>query len=125
MGQHVSNTRKFLPKDLQILFFSATYPDHVRDFAEKIVPNAAKIIVKNLDLSVDAIKQMYLRCRDKDAKFQALVDLYSAMNVGQSIIFVNSRKGAFNLAQNLKGKGYAVSLICGTQQSGPEKVDNA
>lgn len=125
MGQHVSNTRKFLPKELQILFFSATYPDHVREFAEKIVPNAAKIIVKNLDLSVDAIKQMYLRCRDREAKYAALKDLYSAMNVGQSIIFMNSRKGAFQLAQRLKSDGSAVSLICGTQMTGPERVDNA
>merc|ERR1712139_110899 len=44
-------------------------------------------------------------------------------NIGQSIVFVNTRAMAFELAKMMKADGHAVSLICGTQKTGPEKVD--
>merc|ERR550532_2381777 len=47
------------------------------------------------------------------------------MNIGQSIVFVNSRNMAFELAKMMKEEGHAVTLICGTQRSGPEQIDIA
>merc|ERR1712222_218759 len=48
---------------------------------------------------------------------------YGALNVGQSIVFVNTRMKAFDLAKQMKAEGHAVSLFCGTQAQGPERVD--
>merc|ERR1712139_140584 len=56
-------------------------------------------------------------------KATVLCDLYGALNIGQSIIFVNTRQAAFDLAKLMKDEGHSVSLICGTQKSGPEKID--
>merc|ERR550537_1678456 len=47
------------------------------------------------------------------------------MNIGQSIIFVNTRHMGFELAKMMKAEGHSVSLICGTQKTGPEKIDHA
>lgn len=55
-------------------------------------------------------------------KFTVLSSLYSSMCLGQSVIFVNSRRSAFSLALKMQEEGYAVSLICGTQAQGPEKM---
>jgi len=125
MGRDVASVRKWLPAECQVLFFSATYPTHVRDFAKTIVPNAAKITVQNKDLAIDTILSFYQICRDEAEKYEALKEIYAHLNVGQSIIFMNSRKNAYEVSLKLRNDGYAVSLICGTQASGPEKIDPA
>jgi len=126
MGSEVFCIRKLLPEKLQILLFSATWPESVREFAVKLVPNATKIEVKKEDLTLETITQMYINVgRDENKKVEMLSDLYAAMNIGQSIIFVNSRKQAFELAKRMRGEEHAVSLICGTQKTGPEKIDTS
>ena len=124
MGGTVATIRSMLPKECQVLLFSATYSDQVRNFATRIVPKALKIEVSKEDLTLETIWQTYVDCgEDGDKKFAILSDLYAIMNIGQSVIFVNSRSVAFDIAKKLKAEGHAVSLICGTQNSGPEKMD--
>jgi len=125
MGNIVNVLRSMLPKDMQILLFSATFADRVQQFATSMVPLAVKIEVNKEDLTLETIWQTYVDCGDNsEKKFQILSDLFAIMNIGQSIIFVNSRKLAFETAKRMKAEGHAVSLFCGTQQSGPEKIDN-
>jgi len=125
MGPQVTQTRRFMGADIQVLFFSATYPDDVRDFAENLVPRALSIKVRKTDLTVSSVAQMYMKCWDDNDKLGKLSALYGAMNISQSIIFVNQRKKAFSLAQSMRSAGHAVSLICGTQTSGEERMDPA
>lgn len=81
-----------LPKQgVQIILFSATFPDHVRKFADKFAPNSNKIELKKEELNVDNIKQFYMDCRDAEHKYDILVSLYSLLTVGQSIIFCQVR----------------------------------
>merc|ERR1712135_271137 len=56
-----------------------------------------------------------------------LGNLYGALNIGQSIIFVNSRESGFTLAKKMKAEGHSVTLICGTQRdsNSVEKIDEA
>lgn len=82
-----------MPKDCQVVLFSATWADRVRRFAEEIAPNANQITLKPEELSVDGIKQFYVDCRNqikdtKSRKYDILVGLYSLLTVSQSIIFV-------------------------------------
>lgn len=71
----------------QIVLFSATFPDRVRNFASKFAPNANKIELKKEELSVEGIKQFYMDCKDENAKYEILVQIYNLLTVGQSIIF--------------------------------------
>lgn len=59
----------------------------MRLFAERVVPNANMISLKREELSVDAIKQMYLDCPDAESKYEVLCSIYGLCNIGQSIIF--------------------------------------
>ncbi|PFH33879.1 DEAD/DEAH box helicase [Besnoitia besnoiti] len=146
MAPQVQQIRRFFPQRLQILLFSATFSDEVRGFAEKLMPTANKITVKKEELTLTCIKQYYIPCDTRAAdlgvtqppakesslpyrlettfyqKFAVLSSLYSSMCLGQSVIFVNSRRSAFSLALKMQEEGYAVSLICGTQAQGPEKM---
>lgn len=85
--------RSMLPRDhpVQILLFSATFPDHVRSFASKFAPSANKIELQKEELSVAGIRQFYMDCRNEDHKYDILVRLYALLTVGQSIIFCQVR----------------------------------
>jgi ATP-dependent RNA helicase DDX19/DBP5 len=76
-----------LPRDCQIVLFSATFPDNVRNFANKFAPQANEIRLKQEELSVEGIKQFYMDCKDENHKYDVLVELYSLLTIGQSIIF--------------------------------------
>ena len=82
-----------LPKsrNVQIVLFSATFPDHVRSFASKFAPNANKIELQKEELSVESIRQFYMDCRNEEHKYEVLVSLYQLLTIGQSIIFCQVR----------------------------------
>lgn len=82
-------TNSMLPRDrpVQIILFSATFPDQVRMFASKFAPNANKIELQKEELSVEGIRQFYMDCRNEEHKYDILVSLYSLLTIGQSIIF--------------------------------------
>jgi ATP-dependent RNA helicase DDX19/DBP5 len=78
-----------LPRNpaVQIILFSATFPNHVRHFASKFAPNPNKIELQKTELSVEGIKQFYLDCKNEEHKYVVLVSLYTILTIGQSIIF--------------------------------------
>lgn len=122
-GTQVISIRDALPKDgLQILLFSATWPEDVEAFADRMVPGASKIMVKKEELTLADITQYWMDTPE-DQKLKSLKDLYGSMSLNQSIIFVNTRAKAFKIAKAMKTEGYTVSLICGTQAEGPEKME--
>jgi ATP-dependent RNA helicase DDX19/DBP5 len=78
-----------LPRNhpVQIILFSATFPDQVRMFASKFAPNSNKIELQKEELSVEGIRQFYMDCKNEEHKYDILVSLYSLLTIGQSIIF--------------------------------------
>lgn len=87
-----ANTRgRMLPKNIQILLFSATFPDKVMKYAERFAPNANQIKLRHQELTVKGISQMYMDCPDERAKYEILCKLYGLMTIGSSVIFVKVR----------------------------------
>lgn len=76
---------------MQIILFSATFPDHVRTFAAKFAPSANKIELKKNEVTVDNIRQCYMDCKNEEHKYDVLVSLYHLLTIGQSIIFCQVR----------------------------------
>lgn len=79
---------RLLPKQVQLVLFSATFPDHVVEFAGRFAPGANQITLAHEELTVEGIKQLYLECPSDTDKYDALVKLYGLMTIGSSIIFV-------------------------------------
>jgi ATP-dependent RNA helicase DDX19/DBP5 len=75
-------------KDLQVVLFSATFPEEVVTFASRFAPNANEMTLKHEDLTVEGIKQIYLDCNSEQDKFDVLVRFYGLLTIGSSIIFV-------------------------------------
>lgn len=77
-----------LPQDIQILLFSATFPDKVNNYATRFAPGAHSLKLKHSELTVKGISQMFIDCADDNIKYDVLVKLYGLMTIGQSVIFV-------------------------------------
>lgn len=109
-------------KSYQVVLFSATFPDHVRKFAEKFAPDANEIRLKQEELSLAAIKQFFLDCDGDHARYDVLVELYSLLTIGQSIIFVGRRDTADEIARRMTAEGHKIVSLHG-QQSVEERDD--
>ncbi|KAJ2785061.1 RNA helicase required for poly(A+) mRNA export [Coemansia javaensis] len=117
MGDQTLRIKKWVPKTCQIVLFSATFPDIVREFAQRFAPDANEIRLKATELTVDGIKQFYMDCEGDAKKFEALSELYSLMTVGQSIIFVRRRDTAEKISARLNRDGHAVVFLHGTMDT--------
>ena len=100
----------------QLLMFSATFSDHVRALATKLVgPGANTIIVPREQLSLEVIKQYRVECPREADKEVVLRDRIfpAADKLGQSIIFVRTRAEAHRLHGSLQKAGYKCTSIAG------------
>lgn len=113
LGDQCSRIKRTLPKTTQLVLFSATFPENVRKYAESFVPNANEIKLKQEELNVNAIKQLYMDCNSEEHKFEVLLELYSLLTIGSSIIFVHEKKTANLLYARMTREKHKVSLLHG------------
>uniref|UniRef100_A0A2I3HMB5 RNA helicase n=1 Tax=Nomascus leucogenys TaxID=61853 RepID=A0A2I3HMB5_NOMLE len=93
--------QRMLPRNCQMLLFSATFEDSVWKFAQKVVPDPNVIKLKREEETLDTIKQYYVLCSSRDEKFQALCNLYGAITIAQAMIFCHVSSSASWLAAEL------------------------
>jgi ATP-dependent RNA helicase DDX19/DBP5 len=92
LGEKTLLIKKKLPSNTQVLLFSATFEDEVTlRFARALATNAVEILVKTEALSLDGINQYYIDCGNEEDKYRALTEIFSLLEIGQSIIFVHVR----------------------------------
>ncbi|KAK2463414.1 hypothetical protein APHAL10511_004500 [Amanita phalloides] len=119
LSDQTLRVKNLLPrnKPVQIILFSATFPDHVRTYADKFAPNANKIELQKNELSVDAIRQFYMDCKNEDQKYDILVSLYQLLTIGQSIIFTRYRHVADKIAARMTSEGHKVASLHGAKDA--------
>ncbi|KAI5966969.1 DBP5 [Candida pseudojiufengensis] len=113
LGDQCIRIKNRLPRSAQLVLFSATFHDKVRKYAEKLVPNANSLELKQEELNVDGIKQLYMDCNDINHKFEVLCGLYGLLTIGSSIIFVEKKITADQVYEKMKNQGHKVSLLHG------------
>ena len=87
MSKTDTNNR-MIPRTVQTVLFSATFPEHVVRYAKQFAENANEMTLKHEDLTVEGIKQIYLDCNNDKDKYDVLVRFYGLLTIGSSIIFV-------------------------------------
>ncbi|CAM8910272.1 unnamed protein product [Rhodiola kirilowii] len=101
----------------QVLLFSATFNEAVKNFITMVVKDHNQLFVEKEELSLDAIKQYKVKCPNEDSKIKISVIkdkiLELGQKVGQTIIFVRTRDSASRLHAALTTDGYDVSAIQG------------
>lgn len=78
------------PKSKQVMMFSATMTDELRNVARKFMNNPTEIYVdQQAKLTLHGLKQFYANCTEGD-KSRRLVDVLDTVDFNQCIIFVSS-----------------------------------
>uniref|UniRef100_A0A8B9QWL8 RNA helicase n=1 Tax=Anas platyrhynchos TaxID=8839 RepID=A0A8B9QWL8_ANAPL len=79
--------QRALPRDCQMLLFSATFKETVWNFAMQIVSNPIIIKLRQEELTLSNIRQYYFMYRNRDEKYEALCNIYGSITIGQAMIF--------------------------------------
>lgn len=109
----IQDVIRSLSKDCQIVVVSATYTPAVHDICDKFLRDPVKIVIPQEEITLDGIKQFYIDAGSDQEKLEVLIDLYETLNASQSVIFVNTRRRAIELAQKMDEEDHTVSVIHG------------
>src|SRR5690606_18176542 len=113
-----------LPQTRQTIFFSATMPQEILDFAKKYQKNPKFIKVVPKELTVPKIKQYYLELKE-NMKTEILSRFLDIYNPKLSLVFCNTKKKVDELTLQLQARGYFVDALHGDlKQSQRDKVMN-
>ncbi|CAG8894318.1 unnamed protein product [Penicillium nalgiovense] len=113
LGDQCIRAKAMIPRNVQIVLFSATFPAHVYRYAGKFAPAANEITLQHEELTVEGIKQLYMDCSTEEEKYQNLVQLYGLLTVGSSIIFVRTRASAVEIEKRMVAEGHTVASLTG------------
>lgn len=112
--------RQKMPKEAQILFFSATWTEQIKKFAKTLAAMSsdekqgwAQIEVKREYIFNDQVEQMFYRCDGKKDKEERIGEILTTVTVGQAIIFVHTRDAVETLGNKLDAAGHQVSKLHG------------
>ncbi|KAM4772394.1 ATP-dependent RNA helicase DDX19A-like [Rhinophrynus dorsalis] len=103
--------QRMLPQNCQMLLFSATFEESLWTFAQKVVPEPNIIKLEREEEIRDTIEQYYMICANREEKFEALCNIYTAISIAQAMIFCHSSETASWLAEQLSKEGHQVSLL--------------
>jgi superfamily II DNA/RNA helicase len=102
-----------LPKEGQVILVSATIPQDMESLFEIILkPDFTSILIKDDQITLDGIDQYYIDL-DEQYKFDAIIDIYQYINVGQGIIYCNTKTKADELKNILGQKDFSVDVLHG------------
>ena len=103
-----------LPERRQTLFFSATMPESIAALAAKILRNPVLVTVTPPASVVETIAQT-VHFAEKAEKSQLLIDLLSASDAQQVLVFSRTKHGADKLAKILTRAGIRSCAIHGNK----------
>jgi len=98
-----------LPRDRQILLYSATFPLTVEQFMRKHLNNPYEINLMD-ELTLKGVTQYYAFVQERQ-KVHCLNTLFSKLQINQSIIFCNSTQRVELLAKKITELGYSCFYI--------------
>ncbi|HFH6952370.1 TPA: DEAD/DEAH box helicase [Streptococcus agalactiae] len=101
-----------LPKDVQILVFSATIPQKLQPFLKKYLTNPVMEKIKTATVITDTIDNWLLSTKGRDKNAQIL-ELSKLMQPYLAMIFVNTKERADELHSYLSSNGSKVAKIHG------------
>ena len=102
-----------IPKNTQICLFSATLPDEIIDLTSKFMNDPEKVLVKKEQLTLEGIQQFFINIKHNDWKYEVITDLYDTINVGQCIIYMNSKNKILEIYDKLLKDNFPVGYITG------------
>jgi ATP-dependent RNA helicase RhlE len=103
-----------LPRQRQTLFFSATMPESIRDLADSLLRNPARIQVAPVQATTALIAESVCFV-PKQGKPQLLADLLAAPAVARALVFTRTKHGADRVARQLNKVGIRAEAMHGNK----------
>ncbi len=101
-----------LPKERQMVLFSATMPSEIRRLSKRYLNNPAEITIKAHQKEACLIKQQYIAIHNSH-KIDALKRILEVMSSEGVIVFARTKMITLSIAQSLETEGHAVAVLNG------------
>ncbi|CAD5235000.1 unnamed protein product [Bursaphelenchus xylophilus] len=113
---------KSMPTTVQSVLLSATMPSDVLEVTKCFMRDPIRILIKKEELTLEGIRQFYIRIDKEEWKFDTLCDLYDTVNITQAVIFCNTRRKVEELTRMMEGKKFTVSCMHGDMEQSDRDV---
>lgn len=125
MIDDVKKIVKFIPKQRQTMFFSATMPRAIEKLTQEILQNPVKIEITPVSSTVDTIKQEVFFV-DQGNKTNLLLHLLNNKEIETALIFSRTKHGANKMVKALVNNGFNAEAIHGnkTQKARQRALSN-
>ena len=100
-----------LPEKKQMVLFSATMPNEIRNIAKKYLNNPVEILIKSIKKETQLITQRFINVQ-RHYKLDALKRILEINNEGV-IIFVRTKLLTTSIAEALETAGHSVAVLNG------------
>ncbi len=101
----------YVPKRLQTLFFSATFPESILELSTRFQKNAQRVVV-DVDHQENVIRQYFYKS-DWEAKADVVAQILGAVKPASALIFCNTKRQCRSLSTYLETKGFSALAIHG------------
>jgi ATP-dependent RNA helicase RhlE len=102
----------YLPKQRQTLLFSATFSPEIRRLAQSYLQDPVTVEVARPNATATNVEQRFYSA-DEDDKRRVVRQLLRDRELGQAIVFVNSKLGAARLARSFERDGLKTAALHG------------
>src|SRR5690606_34813624 len=102
----------YLPKQRQTLLFSATFSPEIKKLAQSYLQEPLLVEVARPNATATNVEQRFYKVDDDD-KRAVVRQILRERQIGQSIVFVNSKLGAARLARAFERDGLRTSALHG------------
>jgi len=113
--EELSELLGLLPKQKQILLFSATFPEQVNTLTQELLNDPVEIQLQSSDASTLVQRVFNV---DKGQKTALLAHLIKQHQWQQALIFVNAKNGCNHLAEKLSKRGINAEVFHGDKGQG-------
>ena len=101
-----------LPRNRQTMLFSATMPPEIETLAKQFLTNPSQVKAPQTGITADKVTQRVTLMAEGD-KRDRLCDILNEQDIGQSLIFVRTKRRADALAKFMAVRGFAVDALHG------------
>ena len=110
----IQRITKLLPQDRQTLLFSATMPDEVRELADNILRDPARIEIAPVKATTELIAESVCFV-DKPHKTRLLASILQTRPVTRALVFTRTKHGADRVVEQLGKIGIRAAAIHGNK----------
>lgn len=113
-----------IPDERQIMLFSATMPDEIKEIAKAYQHDPKYIHIASENMTADLTEQCYIEVRE-DSKAELLCRLIDVNGYKLSLVFCNTKRKVDQVMSVLSDRGYAADALHGDMlQKERERVMN-